>query len=78
MMINDNLHVTNWLKKGASFLLFFILETMVFAIITFSPKLSGDILLNFHILLTTTLLVMALESILFILIGLYPFGREKF
>jgi membrane protease YdiL (CAAX protease family) len=59
-MINNNLHATDWLKKGASFLLFFILETMVFAIITFSPYLSGNTLLTFHMIFTAALLVVAM------------------
>jgi hypothetical protein len=59
-MINTNLHATDWLKKSAIFLLFFILETMVFAIIICSPYLSGNTLLTFHIVLTTSLLVIAL------------------
>jgi hypothetical protein len=59
-MINNDLHATDWLKKGASFLLFFVLETMVFAIITFSPYLSGNTLLTFHMILTAALLVVAI------------------
>jgi membrane protease YdiL (CAAX protease family) len=59
-MINNDLHATDWLKKGASFLLFFILETMVFAIITFSPYLSGNTLLTFHMIFTAVLLVVAM------------------
>ena len=59
-MINNDLHATDWLKKSASFLLFFVLETMVFAIITFSPYLSGNTLLTFHMLLTAALLVVAM------------------
>ncbi len=59
-MVNTNLNISDWIKKGASFLLFFILETMVFAIITFSPYISGNSLLTFHILLTASLLVIAM------------------
>jgi membrane protease YdiL (CAAX protease family) len=59
-MINNDLHATDWLKKGASFLLFFVLETMVFAIITFSPYLSGNTLLTLHMILTAALLVVAI------------------
>lgn len=59
-MINNDLHATDWLKKGTSFLLFFVLETMVFAIITFSPYLSGNTLLTFHMILTAALLVVAI------------------
>lgn len=50
----------NWLKKGGVFLLFFIVETLVFAIITMSPYLSKDGLLGFHTSLTAILLVIAL------------------
>jgi membrane protease YdiL (CAAX protease family) len=59
-MINNDLHATDWLKKGTSFLLFFVLETMVFAVITFSPYLSGNTLLTFHMILTAALLVVAI------------------
>jgi membrane protease YdiL (CAAX protease family) len=59
-MINNDLHATDWLKKGTSFLLFFVLETMVFAIITFSPYLSGNTLPTFHMILTAALLVVAI------------------
>ncbi len=59
-MTTTNLHATHLPKKGASFLLFFILETMVFAIITFSPYLSGNTLLTFHMILTAALLVVAM------------------
>ncbi len=60
MMIKTNVQSTNWLKKSAAFLLLFILETMVFAIITLSPYSSGKALLLFHILLTASLLVITL------------------
>ncbi len=59
-MIKTNLNGTNRLKKTGLFLMFFILETMVFAIITFSPYLSGNTLLTFHIILTASLLVIAM------------------
>jgi membrane protease YdiL (CAAX protease family) len=59
-MINNDLRATDWLKKSASFLLFFILEMMVFAIITFSPYLSRNTLLTFHMILTAALLVVAM------------------
>jgi membrane protease YdiL (CAAX protease family) len=59
-MITTNLHSADRLKKGVSFLFLFILETMVFAVITFSPYLSGNTLLTFHIILTTALLVIAI------------------
>jgi membrane protease YdiL (CAAX protease family) len=47
-------------KKGGVFLLFFIVESMVFAIITMSPYLSKTVLLGFHTALTATLLIIAL------------------
>jgi membrane protease YdiL (CAAX protease family) len=50
----------DWLKKSAYFLLFFFLESLVFAIITFSPYLSGNTLLTFHMVLTTALLAIAM------------------
>ncbi len=50
----------DWFKKGSVFLLFFIMESMVFAIITFSPYLSKTVLLGFHTGLTATLLIIAL------------------
>ena len=52
---------SGWLKKSSFFLLFFVVETMVFAIITFSPYLSKNTLLYFHAGLTATLLVVALS-----------------
>ena len=59
-MTTTNLHATHLLKKGVSFLLFFILETMVFAIITFSPYLLRNTLLTFHTILTAALLIVAM------------------
>ena len=59
-MIATNMHSTDWLKKSASFLIFFILETMLFTIITFSPYVSGNTLLTIHIILTVALLVVAI------------------
>ena len=49
-----------WLKKSGVFLLFFVVEAMVFAIITFSPYLSKNTLFCFKACLTTTLLIVAL------------------
>ncbi len=49
-----------WLKKGGIFLLFFVVESLVFAIITLSPYLPQTALLSFHIGLTATLLIIAL------------------
>jgi membrane protease YdiL (CAAX protease family) len=59
-MNNVNLSQPGWLKKSGIFLLFFILQMMVFAIITLSPYLSTDIRVGFHSALTVTLLVLAL------------------
>jgi len=50
----------NWLKKGSVFLLFFIVESMAFAIITLSPHLSKTILFGFHAGLTVVFLIVAL------------------
>jgi membrane protease YdiL (CAAX protease family) len=60
IMVNTNQNAHDWIKKGALFVLFFILGTMVFAIITFSPYVSGNTLLIFHMLLTAALLVVAM------------------
>ena len=49
-----------WLKKSSFFLLFFIVETMVFAIITLSPYLPQTALLYFHACLTVVLLIISL------------------
>ena len=51
---------TSWLKKSGAFLLFFIMESTVFAIITLSPYMSKTVLLGFHTGLTATLLIIAL------------------
>ena len=48
-----------WLKQSGVFLSFFVVETMVFAIITLSPYLPQNTLLTFHTGLTATLLVVA-------------------
>jgi len=50
----------NWLKKGGVFLLFFIVESMVFAIITLSPYLAKSVLFGFHTSFTVVLLIVAL------------------
>jgi membrane protease YdiL (CAAX protease family) len=50
----------DWFKKGSVFLLFFIMESTVFAIITLSPYLSKTVLVGFHTGLTATLLIIAL------------------
>jgi membrane protease YdiL (CAAX protease family) len=60
-MTTTTLHTTGWLKKGVSFLILFILESMVFAIITFTPYVSGNTLLIFHMILTAALLVIAMS-----------------
>ena len=59
-MNSISLSQPGWLKKSGVFLLFFVVGTMVFAIITFSPYLPRNTLLYFHAGLTATLLVMAL------------------
>ena len=59
-MNSISLSQSGWLKKSGVFLLFFVVGTMVFAIITFSPYLPKNTLLYFHAGLTATLLVMAL------------------
>lgn len=51
---------SGWLKKSSLFLLFFIVETMVFALITLSPYLPQTALLGFHAGLTAALLIIAL------------------
>ena len=51
---------SSWLKKGSVFLLFFIVESLVFAIITLSPYLPQTALLGFHAGLTVVLLIIAL------------------
>jgi membrane protease YdiL (CAAX protease family) len=58
----DNISISQlgWLKKGSVFLLFFIVETMVFAVITLSPYLPQTALLGFHAGLTAVLLIIAL------------------
>jgi len=50
----------SWLKKSSVFLLFFIVETMVFAIITLSPYFTQTALLGFRASLTAVLLIIAL------------------
>ena len=49
-----------WLKKSSVFLLFFIVASLVFAIITLSPYVSQTALLGFHAGLTAILLIIAL------------------
>jgi membrane protease YdiL (CAAX protease family) len=49
-----------WLKKISIFLLFFIVESLVFAIITLSPFLPQTALLSYHAALTIILLAIAL------------------
>ena len=51
---------TSWLKKGTIFLMFFVLEVMVFAILPLSVRLSIKTLLYFHASLTAILLVATL------------------
>jgi membrane protease YdiL (CAAX protease family) len=59
-MNNISISQPGWLKKGSVFLLFFIVETMVFAVITLSPYLPQTALLGFHAGLTAVLLIIAL------------------
>jgi len=51
---------SGWLKKSSVFLLFFIVASLVFAIITLSPYVSQTALLGFHAGLTAILLIIAL------------------
>ena len=59
-MNNISISQPGWLKKSSVFLLFFIVESMVFAIITLSPYLPQTALLGFHAGLTAVLLIIAL------------------
>ena len=59
-MNNISMDQPSWLKKSSVFLLFFIVESMVFAIITLSPYLPQTTLLGYHAGLTVTLLIIAL------------------
>ncbi len=59
-MNSVSLSQLGWLKKSGVFLLFLVVGTMVFAIITFSPYLPKNTLLYFHAGLAATLLVMTL------------------
>jgi len=59
-MNNMSISQSGWLKKSSLFLLFFIVETMVFALITLSPYLPQTALLGFHAGLTAALLIIAL------------------
>lgn len=59
-MNSVNISQPNWLKKSGVFLLFFIVESLVFAIITLLPHLPQTPLLGFHAGLTAALLITAL------------------
>lgn len=59
-MNNISMDQPSWLKKSSVFLLFFIVESLVFAIITLSPYLPQTTLLGYHAGLTVTLLIIAL------------------
>ena len=59
-MSSISLSQPGWLKKTSVFLLFFVLEMMVFAIITLSPYLPRYTLLYSHAAYTAALLVLAL------------------
>lgn len=56
---NSKFH-SGWLKKSSVFLLFFIVQSLVFSIITLSPYLPRTTLLGFHAGLTSVLLIIAL------------------
>ena len=49
-----------WLKNSSIFLLFFIVESLVFAIITLSPYFPQTALLGYHAVITVLLLIIAL------------------
>jgi membrane protease YdiL (CAAX protease family) len=53
-------HPARWLPKGGLFLLFFVVASAVFAILTLAPYLPERLLLRLHGGLTVTLLVSAL------------------
>ena len=59
-MDSVSIYQPSWLKKGGLFLLFFIMESLVFAIITLSPYLPQTALLGFHTGFTVLLLIVAL------------------
>lgn len=59
-MGSDSISKAGWSKKGGIFLLFFIVQSLVFAIITLSPHLPETALLGFHAGLTASLLIIAL------------------
>lgn len=59
-MTTLSLAQSGWPKKGLVFLLLFVLETLVFAILPLSARLPTNTLLPFHAGLTAILLVAAL------------------
>ena len=59
-MTNLSLSQSGWLKKSRVFLLFFVLESMVFAILLLSARLPMNTLLYIHAGLDAILLVVAL------------------
>ena len=59
-MANLSLSQPSWVKKGLIFLLFFVLEAMVFALLPLSARLPIGPLLNAHAALTVLLLAAAL------------------
>ena len=59
-MNKTNISQPGWRKKSSFFLLFFIVESLVFVIITLSPYLPQNVLLKFHSGLTVVLLITAL------------------
>ena len=60
MISSIDASLSGWPKKSGLFALFFVVESMVFAVITLSPYASMDTLLAVHGALTTILLVAAL------------------
>jgi len=59
-MNNISKSLSGWLKKSSVFLLFFIVQSLVFSIITLSPYLPQTALLSFHTGLTVVLLTIAM------------------
>jgi membrane protease YdiL (CAAX protease family) len=59
-MTNLSLAQSGWLKKSLVFLLFFVLESMVFAILPLSARLPMNTLLYIHAGLDAILLIVAL------------------
>ena len=60
MIDSIGVSLSGWPKRAGLFVVFFVVESMVFAILTLSPYLSVDTLLTAHVALTAVLLVAAL------------------